>query len=430
MAATTAKPAVSGGGGIATERSPSFSLPLRFFLFGCAGYFATMLALAGFGLETTAGTTWTPRLLALTHLFALGFILPMIMGASYQLVPVVLLAVIRDEWLGKLGFYPYALGVVLLVAGFWSWTPALLAAGGTLVAVGVGIFLLTLALSLRHGAEGGGVGGFIYASLGALTAAVAIGLVKVIGYAVPGLAVTIPNALTAHASLAVVGGASLLIYGVSYRLVPMFAVGHEKLRFAKPVLAIGGLAVGAMAVGSLASSPLAVQLGTTAAAVAAVVWACDARMLFSERTRKRLDTGLTYAVVAIAVLMAASLLSVALAWGWVSAEWSVQGAIALGLLGLVGWIGFSIIGYFHKILPFLAWYHRYSQFLGKRKVPLIKDLFDEKSAWAGFWASLAGLGIVLASVAAGVPWGVQVGGALLTVGALATARMVRECLTR
>ena len=44
-------------GGIATERSPSFSLPLRFFLLGLAGFVLSTLALAGFGDELVASAT-------------------------------------------------------------------------------------------------------------------------------------------------------------------------------------------------------------------------------------------------------------------------------------------------------------------------------------------------------------------------------------
>lgn len=428
--APAAKPGIGGAGGIATDKSPSFSLPLRFFLFGTLGYVAATGMLAAFGLELFAGTTWTPHLLAVTHLLALGFVLPMIMGACYQLVPVVLLAVIRPEGLGKLGFYPYAAGTAVLVAGFWTWTPWALAAGGTLVTVGVGMFFLTLALSLRHGAEGGDVGGFVHASLCALGLAVAIGLVRAVGFALPDHALLGAQALTAHATLGTLGCASLLIYGVSYRLVPMFAVGHESLRLARPVLAIAVAGVIAIALGSFTGMPWVVPVGATLSALAAGLWTLDARMLFAGRTRRKLDTGMRYAAVAIGMLGLASALDMALAWGLVPDAVSARGAIALGLLGLVGWIGFSIVGYFHKILPFLAWYHRYSAHLGKRKVPLIRDLFDEQSAQLGLWASLSGLLVAVVSVAAGLSWGVHAGGALLALGALATARMVGECLTR
>lgn len=416
---------------IATDRSPSFSLPLRFFLLGCA---ALVAALGGVGLaapELASGTPWSPALLALTHLFALGFMLSMIMGAAYQLVPVVLFATIRHEALGKLGFWPYAGGVAAMVAGFWSWTPALLAVGGTLVALGFGIFLLTLALSLARGAEWSEVGGAFLASLGAMLAAVTVGLVRLLGFVAPERVPAIPNALSAHASLATLGCASLLIYGVSYRLVPMFAVGHESLGLARPVLLLGGLGVGAIAAGSLAQVPLAVGLGMGAAAIGAGLWAIDARRMFRTRARRRLDAGMTYAAVAVAYLLVALGMGLALAWGAVPPGVSTgRWAIAFAVVGLVGWIGFSIVGYFHKILPFLAWYHRYSGLVGKRKVPLIRDLFDERSTWVGFWASQLGLGLLAASLLVGNGPGIGVAGGLLLLGALATARVVWECLTR
>jgi hypothetical protein len=289
-------------GGIATDRSPDFSLPLRYFGLGIAAYLLATLGVAAVG-PALAGTPWHPQVIALTHVMTLGVLVGMIMGASYQMVPVVLLAPIWSQGLGKGSFWVFLPGVAAMVAGFALGKPAWL-----------GVLL---------------------------------------------------------------------------------------------------------------------RVGATLAAAGAGVWAWDARGMFAGRIRKKLDAGLTYTATAIGWLVLAALMGLVLAWGLVppgipADRW----AIAYAVVGMVGFIGFTVIGQFYKIMPFLAWYHRYSSLVGKTKVPLIKDIYDEKIAWYGFWAAQAGLALALASILAGVGGGIRAAGVLLALGALAAAVMTVQTLKR
>ncbi|MNL52103.1 hypothetical protein D3C87_1752520 [compost metagenome] len=81
-------------------------------------------------------------------------------------------------------------------------------------------------------------------------------------------------------------------------------------------------------------------------------------------------------------------------------------------------------------MPFLAWYHRYSALVGKIKVPLIRDIYDMRLGWAGFWASQAGLVLGVASVLAGLGFGVRLAGLLLSLGAIGVGTMVYQTLRR
>lgn len=410
-----------------SESTPSFSLPMRYFALGLVGYVAATAAMAFDAGELASGSgTWTPHLLAVTHLVALGFVVPVIIGASFQLVPVVLLARIWSEGLGKLAFWPYAVGVVALVTGFWTWTPLALATGGTLVVAGVGLVLLDLAVSLVRGHEGGPVAHSFCLAMTALVLAGLAGLARAIGFAYPELAVPLAGAVPAHAGLAAIGCATVLIFGVSYRLVPMFAVAPEQDPLAVPVLALTGAGVAALAAGHLAGVQLAAAVGAGAIALGTTLWLIDQARLFRSKRRK-LDAGLTYVAAALPYLAATAALGLGLAWGGLSgARWELTYAA----LGLVGWIGFSIHGYLHKILPFLAWYHRYSALVGVRKVPLIREMYSEKLAWLGFWGSQAGLLSLVVAIATGLTPLVFAGAALLAAGGLASLAIAAQCLTR
>ncbi|MFN4110850.1 MAG: hypothetical protein ACK4G1_01135, partial [Ignavibacteria bacterium] len=54
--------------------------------------------------------------------------------------------------------------------------------------------------------------------------------------------------------------------------------------------------------------------------------------------------------------------------------------IVYGLLVTLGTFGMLIVGQMYKIVPFLVWYHKYGSKAGLEKVPMLKDMFNEKFA--------------------------------------------------
>jgi hypothetical protein len=211
----------------------------------------------------------------------------------------------------------------------------------------------------------------------------------------------------------------------------MFAVAPEEHRWGRAVLLLGASGTIGIVTGSVFASQAWIRAGAVAASVGAWLWAADMAGMLRRRTRRRIDAGLAYVITAIAFLLIASAIGLSLAWtGQLGPIPPDRAAIAYALLGLVGWIGFSIIGQFHKILPFLAWYHRYSSLVGTRRVPLIKDLFDFRIAWVGYGAAQIGIVALVVGEFAGSGLAVRLGGGGLAVGGLATAMMVAQCLTR
>jgi len=415
--------------GIATDRSPSFSLPLRYFLLGVVSYLLTMAGVAVFGGELT-GSTWTPHLLALTHLLTLGTLLSVIMGATYQLLPVVLLAKVWSQGLGKAAFWIYLPGMLGMVTGFWTWTPALIGIGGTLVVVAILVFLLNVVLSLKQGATWNRIGAAMAVALTMLVAAGVVGSLRAAAYSLPGLAVPVANAVIAHAHLAAFGCATLYIFGLSYQMVTMFVVTHGHDRLGWPVLVTGTLGIVTLAAGSLGQLPWLWQIGAVLMSVSCWLWCYDVWRMYRGRTRKALDVGLTLVYSALLYLLGATVLGLLLAFG-VETGLSHEGMMAAyAFLGLVGFITFTILGWLYKIMPFLSWYHRYSKLVGTKKVPMIKDLFDEKTAWAGFWLSHAGLVAIALSLLLNFAPGVQVGGLLAALGAATVQLMLIQTLRR
>ncbi|MEI2421580.1 hypothetical protein V6O07_14995, partial [Arthrospira platensis SPKY2] len=75
------------GAGLGYDATPPISAPLRYFLsaplFGMIGGLMLLLA------PDLLASRWTPGALALTHLITVGFLLMVMVGALFQVLPVV-----------------------------------------------------------------------------------------------------------------------------------------------------------------------------------------------------------------------------------------------------------------------------------------------------------------------------------------------------
>jgi len=69
----------------------------------------------------------------------------------------------------------------------------------------------------------------------------------------------------------------------------------------------------------------------------------------------------------------------------------------------------------YKIIPFLVWFGRYSQHIGRAKVPALADLYSPQLQAAGYWSWVAGLIVVCTAIVLTSEIGVRIGSILLAV---------------
>src|SRR5579885_2563997 len=122
---------MSGGpsGALAGRRNVPLAVPLPFLLTGVCAAALFGLLLPWVAPEAVQAPDF-PHVLALVHLATLGWLTMTIMGASFQLVPVMTVAPLRATRLLPWHYPVYTGGVILLLSGFWWMRPWLLAAGG------------------------------------------------------------------------------------------------------------------------------------------------------------------------------------------------------------------------------------------------------------------------------------------------------------
>ncbi|HVB09544.1 MAG TPA: hypothetical protein VNM16_04155 [Bacillota bacterium] len=299
-------------------------MPLPFFAMGLAGLLATPLVALidpAVALSDHPG----PAGLLFLHLITLGFLAPVMIGAYYQLVPVVLGAPIRRPGWARVIFAALVAGVFVFLLGWGVRSPAAIGWGGLLTGLALWGFVVHVGASLVRVRR---------LTPTALAFALALAALAAVGVLGPLLALRIgAGLLPAHVAAGLGGWLLLTIIGATYQLVPFFAAAAAPPRF-------GIAAVVLVAVGTVAA---ALGAGVWVGLAGLALWAADlVRFARSGRQTRREP-------VVLYTLAAAGLLILAAA--------GIQTGLparVLVLAGLLAGPALMVMGQLQKILPFLA----------------------------------------------------------------------------
>jgi hypothetical protein len=362
---------------VAASPTPRTPLPPRLLpvlYFGVA-HVALAFAFAAVALDPrgVSGFFYHARMLGIVHLVTLGWITASILGSLYVVGPIALRVWIPAMWLDYTAFALVLIGIVGMVAHFW-----LQAYGGmawSAITVGTGIIAVGVhvARRLRHASLPRAVSAHIMLAflnvLGAAALGVLIGFDKVYHF-LPGF--VLANVF-AHAHLAALGWATMMVIGVAYRLLPMIlpaaTPGGPRLWLSAILLQTGvsGLFVTLLWHGPFAWICALTIVGGLAAFLSQVVW-----MLRRPRPRppgvRRPDPAVMHAGASLTSLGLASVLGVWLTIVEPSSA-TLRIAMAYGVFGLVGFLAQMVVGMEGRLLPIFAWYWAYANTGYKGSVP-------------------------------------------------------------
>lgn len=362
--AAAGKPANRAG----LQQLPPRLLPVLYFALSHVALAAAFAALAA-DAPAFAGFYYHPRMLAVVHLVTLGWITSSILGSLYLVGPIALRMPLPGRWPDYTAFACVAIGIVGMVAHFWieeyggmGWSGATAAAGILIVAVRHAGRLRRAPIPLAVRAH---VALAFVNMLGAATMGVLLGFNKVH----PFLKGFVLSNVYAHAHLAAIGWASMMVVGVAYRLLPMVlpsaAPEGRTLWTTAGLLEVG---VAGLFVSLLARSPLIalfawiVTLGFAAFFVN-VIW-----MLRHPRPRppaiRMPDPAVLHAAAALLSLACACAFGVWLATAAPSPA-ALRIATAYGVLVLVGFLAQMVIAMEGRLLPIFAWYWGFANTGGK-----------------------------------------------------------------
>jgi hypothetical protein len=311
-----------------------------------------------------AGFFYHPRMLAVVHLVTLGWIGGSVLGSIHIVGPLALRMPLRATGGDVAGFAAFAVGVLGMVSHFWIDSPRGMVWGAGLASVA----FLRAAIRVLPRLARAPIPGAVRAplALAFVNALLAAGLGVVLGFnkISPFLPVRHLEAVFAHAHLAALGFATLIVMGAGYRLLPMMlpaamTTGRGPLWSASLVEAgVLGLAASFFLDGR--GRPLFALLA--AAGVAVFLWHV-LTMVRNPRPappgRPRPDLPGTQALVALAWLAVATLLGLVLVLA-PDADASSPTSLAYGALALVGFLAQMVVAVQQRLLPLAAWLWAYA----------------------------------------------------------------------
>ncbi len=325
--------------------------------------------------ETFTGHYFTPHMLTIVHIAALGWGTMVIFGAAHQLLPVICEQNLYSEKMASVSWYTLTAGIILLTWKFWTLEAGwLMISGGSLVVLSVVLFLINVVKTSASCGSYNAQKLFITASAVWLLFTVTFGLLLAINLKTPIFATSHLELLRLHAHMGLAGWFLQLISGVSTKLVPMFLLGKSEkehlLRKAFIFQNLGLLAF--LADGFFTGLTWRSVLYAFLVLTGVVFWLVYLYDCFRNRLRKRVELLMKHTFLSFVSLILAVLL-IPLIHQSEGHRWTM----VYGMLIFLGWITGIILGKTFKTLPFIIWNGHYKHLSGKVKVPLPKDLYSE-----------------------------------------------------
>jgi len=410
---------------VSPDNAPSPRLPGVHFAAALAFFLAGALGLVLVADELATGSFFVPRIVAVVHLFVLGWIILSIFGALCQFLPVAVGQRLRWEPLAYAGCAAHVGGIVCFVSALVGGNRGLLYVGAALLSFSFVSFAINLAATLLRASERP----LTWWTL----AGTAIFLVITPAYGVA-LAMNLHGdaaiaerfaTVAAHAHAGIIGIVFLVMVGVAHRLLPMFLLSHGASE--RPAwISLALLFAGALVLSAPWGGGPKLAVAFALIAMGAIAFLVQGFLFFKHRMRKAIDPGMRLAAagligIAIALLIA----PFALGRGVANLQLLVGYFVAL-----LGAISLFVAGHYYKIVPFIVWYHRFGPLVGIQKVPKVAELYSEKLALLNGALLVAGwLGLV-GSAFAGFAPGLRGAAVFFVAGALMEIAMITAIARR
>ena len=375
-------------GELSPEQAPPLSIPIAHFVvagLALATGGALLLAEGGAALETH----WHPKTLTLVHLGTLGFLGSVMLGALYQMIPVLAgraVPLVRSAWLWLLLLVGCLVTLVLATYGV---PPGYFHSFSYVTAALFACALLFGWALLRSRAKGPSVAGLRFAVF-ALFLTLLLGSWMSHGFGGHAFPGDRGAWIQAHLTIAWIGWIGCLITAVSWQVVPMFYLTPEPPRRLQwltllgivlgtllPLAALVASMSGVLSVPMLRT--LSFVLGLPGALAIGVLHPWLGLRALQKRRRRRVDVSFVFWRFGLAL---APLCLVAAVLAWLEVP---RCELLLGWLVLFGWAGGIVHGMLARIVPFLFWFHRCSPLIGKVPVPTLRQLLPDAHVRRGFW---------------------------------------------
>lgn len=401
-------------------KTTSYKVVLPFYAYAAAAFFiATLLLL--FSAPAFGRHYFHPHVIAITHTMALGWGTMIILGASHQLVPVLIEGKLYSNILAHLSFALAAVGIPLLVYAFYTFNMNWMARrGGEFVIDAVVVYLINMGISMAKSKTENVHAVFVFTAGLWLLMTTVVGLLLVYNFTIPVFAEDSLHYLSLHAHMGIIGWFLLLIIGVGSRLIPMFLISkYTNARLLWWVYILINLGLIAFAFLFLYMLPVYFYLLPVAAVTAALLlFGYYCRQAYRQRLRKQVDEQLKISVLSVLMMaLPVILLIIMIISLWVAGE-NIRLVLAYGFTVFFGWITAIILGMTFKTLPFIIWNKVYHKKAGLGKTPNPKNLFSNRVFTGMAVLYLAGFILFVTGILLSVVFVLQIAALLLLLAAV------------
>lgn len=367
-----------GLGNSSIVKTTSYKVVLPFYLYAAISFIVASIFLL-LSSNTFLAHYFQPHILAITHIMALGWGTMIILGASHQLVPVLIEGELYSYKLAHLSFILSAIGIPLLVYGFYVFdmgTPAKW--GGRLVLLSILCYLINIGYSISKSKKENVHAVYVFTSVIWLFITVSLGLALVYNFTYNFLPQNSLHYLPLHVHTGILGWFLLLVIGVASRLIPMFLIS----KYTNPtILWIIFWLINTALISFIIiffylplSYTLIPDFLLFAAIVLFIYYCYNA---YKQRIRKQVDEQVKLSLLStVLMLLPILLLFIIIILFINSSAENYQPMVAYGFMIFFGWITAIILGMTFKTLPFIVWNKIYHQRSNKGKTPNPKDLFS------------------------------------------------------
>ena len=376
--------------GLSLDQAPPISVVFRLFLM------ATLFGiLSGFLILFYQETIFDPAstgAITLTHTLTLGVMASFMLGALFQMLPViagvVLDAPIKRSWWIQA---PFALGTITLLFAFNlpAYSQLYMIASlllGTSLLGAIAIMLSKLMRLSHHSASSRGM------MVALLAFAVTILLALYLTAALSGFADGgyYSQVKILHYHFGLIGWVALLIISISFQVVEMFYVTPPYPRILSQYLTGAILLLLLIKIPLILFLPSAIVVTDALLALLLIIFAITTLYRFSQRKRPLADAAMWFWRLGMGSLILSMLL------------WIISLFTSYPLLQSITFASFAlsvVFAMFYKIVPFLTWFHLNAQ--GYYTAPMMHEVIHPKTAKKHFWIHLAAIVALLLSLFAG-----------------------------
>jgi len=321
--------------------------------------------LAGLWPRAVAGFFYHSWMVALVHLVTLGWITFSILGAIYIIAPVALgmaMPARRRDYVA----YGFAIvGVVGMVAHFWIQEFGGMAWSAATVTLGILYVASRIVRGLRIARIHGAVKLHLAFACANIALAASMGILLGFDKAYHFLPGFVLSNVFAHAHLAAIGWATMMVTGVAYRLLPMTLPSKmpaNRSMFASAILLEAGVL--GLFVSLLLQSTWTLVSAALVIAGLAMFAVHVAGMLRSPAPKPVSAPSIDFAVLHAAAAGASLVTAVACGVTLLvmpPSPLALRVAAAYGVFGLIGFLAQMVVAMEARLLPLATWYWSYER---------------------------------------------------------------------